>query len=150
MHRIFSLLVVAVLAAAPAVATDKSDVMSVIHQWVDAFNKGDAKSATAACADQTSIIDDFPPHEWHGTGACAKWFSDFQVFAKVGGMTETVVTVGKPTHVEVTADVAYVVAPTTISFSQKDKPVKDLGIITLSLKKSAPGWRITGWAWADH
>ena|SRR3979490_3352646 len=150
MHRIFIALVVAALAAAPAVATDKSDVMSVIHQWVDAFNKGDAKSATAACADQTSIIDDFPPHEWHGTGACAKWFSDFQAFAKAGEMTEAIVTVGKPTHVDVTADVAYVVAPTTFSFTQKDKPVKELGTITLSLKKNAPGWRITGWAWADH
>jgi hypothetical protein len=52
---------VAVLAAGPAAATDKTDVMSVIHQWVDGFNKGDMKSTAAACADQTSIIDDFPP-----------------------------------------------------------------------------------------
>jgi hypothetical protein len=37
-----------------------------IHQWVDGINKGDMKAATAACADQTSIIADFPPHEWHG------------------------------------------------------------------------------------
>jgi ketosteroid isomerase-like protein len=150
MHKIFIALVVAVLAAAPAAATDKSDVMSVIHQWVDAFNKGDAKSVTAACADQTSIIDDFPPHEWHGTGACAKWFSDFQAFAKASEMTEVVATVGKPAHVDITADVAYVVAPTTVSFTQKEKPVKDLGTITLSLKKGAAGWRMTGWAWADH
>jgi ketosteroid isomerase-like protein len=150
MHKIFIALIVAVLAAGPAAATDKSDVMSVIHQWVDAFNKSDAKSATAACAAQTSIIDDLPPHEWHGTGACGKWFSDFQAFAKAGEMTEVVVTVGKPKHVDVTADVAYVVAPTTISFTQRQKPVKELGTITLSLKKVAAGWRITGWAWAAH
>jgi opacity protein-like surface antigen len=23
-------------------------------------------TAAAACADQTSILDEFPPHEWHG------------------------------------------------------------------------------------
>jgi ketosteroid isomerase-like protein len=114
------------------------------------INKNDAKSAAAACAEQTSIIDDFPPHEWHGIGACAKWFSDFQAFAKAGDMTAAVVTVGKPAHVDVTGDVAYVVAPTTISFTQKEKPVKDLGIITVSLKKGSAGWRMTGWAWADH
>jgi hypothetical protein len=39
--------------------------MAPVHQWVDGINKGDMKAATAACADQTSIIDDFRPHEWH-------------------------------------------------------------------------------------
>jgi ketosteroid isomerase-like protein len=150
MHKLLIALTVSVLVAGPATATDKTDVMSVIHQWEGAFNKGDMKSMSAACADQTSIIDDFPPHEWHGAGACSKWSSDFQAFTQARVITDPAVTVGKPWHIDVTADLAYVVAPTTFSFKEKGKPVKETGIITVTLQKSAAVWRMTGWAWADH
>jgi ketosteroid isomerase-like protein len=139
----------AVLAAGPAAATDKSDVMSVIQQWVDAFNKGDAKSATAACADQTSIIDDFPPYEWHGPGACAKWYSEFQSVTKAEEATNHAVTLGKPRHIDVTSDHAYVVVPAGLSYNKKGTPVKETSTVTMSLQKGASGWRITGWSWAD-
>ena len=43
MHKLFFALAVAVLAAGPAAATDKADVMTVVHHWVDAFNNGDMK-----------------------------------------------------------------------------------------------------------
>ncbi|TMH33416.1 MAG: hypothetical protein E6H66_12275, partial [Betaproteobacteria bacterium] len=69
MHKIFVVAAVAVLVAGPAGANEKTDVMVPVHQFVDGFNKGDIKSALAACAEQTSIIDEFPPHEWHGAGA---------------------------------------------------------------------------------
>ena len=59
---------VILVATGTTVATDKTDVMTTVHQFVDGFNKGDTASALAACADQTSIIDEFPPHEWHGAG----------------------------------------------------------------------------------
>ena len=62
---------VGVLMAGWAAASDKTDVMAVVKQWDDGFNTGDIKSAVVACADQTSIIDDIPPHEWHGTGGCS-------------------------------------------------------------------------------
>jgi ketosteroid isomerase-like protein len=150
MHRLFIALIVAVLAAAPAAATDKADVMSVVHLWVDSFNKGDFKSMAATCTDDAAIIDDFPPHEWHGSGACARWSSDFQAFVKAGDITEPAVTVGKPWHLDLTADRAYVVAPTTFSFKAKGKPTLEKGIVTIALQKGTSGWRMTGWAWADH
>ena len=30
--------------------------------------------------EQTSIVDEFPPHEWHGPGACATWAKDFDAW----------------------------------------------------------------------
>jgi hypothetical protein len=72
MHRVFLALVFVIVAVQPAAASDEDDAISVIHRWVDGFNNADAKLAVSTCADQTSMIDDFPPHEWHGTGACAK------------------------------------------------------------------------------
>jgi len=126
-------------------------VIASVHQFVDGFNKGDTKAIVAACADQTSILDEFPPHEWHGTGACAKWVNDFDADAKMNGITDGVVTLSKPSHVDVTADRAYVVIPANYHFKQKGKPTSEVGsIITLTLQKGPSGWQITGWAWAKH
>ena len=78
MNKILVALIVAVLAAGPAAASEKTDVMGTIQRFIDAFNKGDMKSATALCAEQTSIIDDFAPHEWHGVGACSRWGKGYE------------------------------------------------------------------------
>ena len=137
------------LAQTPASA--KTDVLAPVHQFVDGFNKGDTKTALAACADQTSIIDEFPPHEWHGAGACAKWMSDYDADAKKNGITDGIVTLGTPAHVDITADRAYVVVPSDYTFKKQGKPVKETGsMFTFALQKGADGWRITGWAWAKR
>jgi len=122
-----------------------------VHQFVDGFNKGDIKSALAACADQTSIIDEFPPHEWHGAGACAIWANDFDADAKKNGITDGVVTLGSPRHVDVTGDRAYAVVPANYTFKMKGKTVKETGsTLTIALQKGTAGWRMTGWAWTKR
>jgi len=144
-----AVMVASLHAQAPGPA--QSAVVAVIHQFVDGFNKGDTKSVISTCADQTSILDEFSPYEWHGAGACAKWVSDFEIDAKKNGITDGAVTLSKPSHVDITADRAYVVIPADYAFKQKGKPVKESGsIITLTLQKGQAGWRITGWAWAKH
>jgi ketosteroid isomerase-like protein len=150
MHKLLMALAVSVLAAGPAMATDQTDIMSLIHQWVNSFNKGDMKTMAAACVDDAVVIDDIPPHEWHGPGACSKWSGDFLSLTQSAEITESVVAVGKPWHVDVTGDRAYVVAPTTYSFKQKGSPVMEKGIVTITMQKSTSGWRMTGWAWADR
>lgn len=150
MHKILIALVLAALAAGPAAGSEKADVMAVLHQFVDAFNKGDMKSVLANCADVTSIIDDLPPHEWHGAGACGKWSSDFDAFGKANEITAGAVTLGKPRHIDITAEHAYVVVPVSYTFTMKGKPMKQSGsIITVALQKGASGWRMSAWAWSD-
>jgi ketosteroid isomerase-like protein len=149
MRRIVVVLVLAVFTAGTAAATDPSDVMAVLHQMADSFNKGDMKSVVAGCADSTVIIDDFPPHVWDGAGACAKWASDFDAISKKMQWTEGVVTIGKPRHVDVTGDRAYVVAPAGWTYKVAGKPMQTTGSVwTFALQKTAGGWRVTGWAWA--
>jgi hypothetical protein len=149
MRRIFLVLALSVVAAGPALADDKTDVMAVVNGFTDAFNKGDVKSAVAACADQTSIIDEFPPYEWHGEGACAKWAEDFDADAKKRGITNGVVTLGKPRHLDVAGDRAYVVLPAEYVFKQKEKDVRQKGsTLAVALQKGAAGWRIVAWTWA--
>ena len=148
MRKMFIALSLAVLVAAPAAASDQTDVTAVVQKFVDGFNKGDTKTAAAACADQTSIVDEFPPYEWHGTGACAKWMADYDADAKKNGITDAIVTLGTPRHVDVTGDLAYVVVPTGYTYKLKGAPTKETGsMLTIALKKGAAGWRITGWAW---
>ncbi|MGD1098644.1 MAG: nuclear transport factor 2 family protein [Bryobacteraceae bacterium] len=151
MQKIFIALVVAVLAAGPAVSSEKTDVMVPVHQFVDGFNKGDVKTAVAACADQTSIIDEFPPHEWHGAGACTNWANDYDADSKKNGITDGIVTLSEPRHIDITADRAYVVVPANYTFKKKGKLVKETGsMFTFALQKGEAGWRITGWAWAKQ
>jgi len=148
MHKVSLALVMAVLVAGPVAASDKTDVMAAVQQFVDGFNKGDTKTAAAACADQTSIVDEFPPYEWHGTGACLKWMNDYDADAKKNGITDAVVALGTPRHVDVAADRAYVVVPTNYTFKVKGTPDKETGsTLTIALQKSGAAWRITGWAW---
>ena len=149
MRKILFAAIIAALPAGPAFASDQSDVMATLHQFIDGFNKGDVKSALATCAEQASIIDEFAPYEWHGAGACDKWAADFDADAKKNGITDTIVGLGKPKHVDVSGDRAYVVAPVTYAFKLKGKAMKEPhSTMTLALQRTSAGWRITAWAWA--
>lgn len=151
MHTILIALGLTALVQSTAAGPDKTAVMATVHQFVDAFNKGDRKTAAAACADQTSIIDEFPPYEWHGAGGCAKWMNDYDADAKKNGITDGIATLGAPKHIDITAERAYVVVPADYTCKQQGKAVKETGsILTVALQKVAAGWRITGWAWTKN
>jgi hypothetical protein len=140
-----------VSAAIQVAASDSTAVMAPLHQFMDALNKGDNKTAVAACASPASIVDDFPPHEWQGPTACGDWVKAFDADNKSAGITDGIVTLKKPWHVDVTGDRAYVVIPADFAYVQGGKPVTEAGSIwTVALRRTAAGWRITGWAWADR
>jgi ketosteroid isomerase-like protein len=151
MRKLFAIVLILMGAAAFASASDQDDAMKSVRQFVDGFNKGDAKSALAACADQVFIIDEFPPYQWSGSGACSTWANDYDADAKKNGITDALVTLGKPGHVDLTGDNAYVVVPATYTWKQKGKPMKETNaMFTLVLHRESAGWRITSWSWAKH
>jgi ketosteroid isomerase-like protein len=150
MQKLIAAFALLLLVAGPALASDKTDAMAAVQQFTDGFNKGDFKAAVANCADETSIVDNFPPHEWHGPGACTKWGTDLGAFMKSNTITDGVVTLGKPLHIDVTGDRAYIVVPTVFKFKMKGKPTNDRGQLTIALQKTGTAWRMTGWAWADQ
>jgi hypothetical protein len=124
-----------VAAAGSAVALDENNAMATVNQFVDGFNKGDVKSALATCASPTSIVDEFPPCAWQGPTACADWAGDFDANSKKNEITDEVVKLAKPKHVEVTADRAYVVVPANYTYRQKGKKVAQNGsTMALALK----------------
>ncbi len=146
-----TLLTAGLMPAAEPVVSSEAAVMKTVDQFVNAFNKGDTKAMLTVGQEQMSIIDEFPPHEWHGAGAFAKWMSDFDADAAKHGITDPAVSIGKPAHIDVTGDDAYVVLKANYSFKRRGKLEEEIGsILTISLHKSAAGWRLTGWAWAKR
>lgn len=149
MHKLSFVFAVVVLLAGSSIAFgQRAEVMKPINQFVDGFNKGDVKSAMAACAEATAIIDEFPPHMWTGTGACQKWVEDYDADAKKNGITDGVVTLGKVQHFEVNGDLAYVVIPSNYTYKLKGKKTGQYGSsFTFVLNKGTAGWMITAWSW---
>jgi ketosteroid isomerase-like protein len=150
MYRIATVSLIAALAAGPVAASDQTDIMAVVHQWVDGFNKGDMNAAAAACTDQGAIIDDIPPNVWHGAAVCSQWAKDFEAWAAKNGIAEPSSTPGKPRHFTVNGAQAYMVLPVTFKYKDHGKPMQQTGSLAIiSFAKGASGWRISGWAWAD-
>ncbi|HEY4283580.1 MAG TPA: hypothetical protein VGM62_11000 [Chthoniobacterales bacterium] len=149
MHKLVVALALAALGVSPAIASQETDVMVPVHQFITGFNKGHSKVAQAACADSIFIIDDFPPHAWSGSGAISKWLHDLDSFEKKNGTSDPSVTLGKPRQVDVTGTDAYVIVPTKLSYKKKGQLVKETGNMTFVLHKGAAGWRIAAWSWTD-
>jgi hypothetical protein len=150
MYKMLIVLAVSFLGTGTSVASGNDDVMVPVHQLFDSFNEGDATTSTAGCSDVESIIDDFPPHEWHGAGACAKWMNDYKAYAKENGIADMIVTLSPPRHIDITGSFAYVVVPANYTLKRQGKVVsKANSILTFALRRSTTGWRIAGWAWAD-
>ncbi len=151
MWKILIAFVAVALVSMPAAASEKTDAMATVRQSIQAFNKGDMKAYVGFCAKETSIIDEFPPHEWHGAGACTKWVSDYEADSRKNGITDGTVTLGTPLHVDVTGNRAYVVVPASYTFKQKGKQVRETGsTMTVVLQKGAAGWRMIAWTWTKH
>jgi ketosteroid isomerase-like protein len=132
-----------------AQAARQAEVMATINRFVEGFNKGDTKALVKSCAAETAIIDEFPPHAWHGVGACAAWAKDYNANAKQFDITDGLVTLGKPSHLDVTGDRAYVVVPSDYTWKQKGKSMKETGsAFSFAMQKVGPAWKIAGWSWA--
>lgn len=132
-----------------AVGSDRDDVIRILQQFVDSGTSGDVKSALAACARDTVIIDEFPPYVWHGDGSCERWAKDFGAHAQKNAIAHGLVTLGTPLHIDVTDDQAYAVMRADYTFHMKEKEIKEVDALwTVSLRKNGNGWQITGFAWS--
>ena len=134
-----------------AIASEKTDVVVVVHQFFDNLDEKKLQTALAVCDSPVSIVDEFPPHVWHGPTACADWWKGLSAYDEKSGITDGVATLGTPWTVDVTGDRAYFVAPAVYTFKQHGKLVKEAhAVFTVALRRTDAGWRITGWTWSKH
>jgi ketosteroid isomerase-like protein len=128
---------------------DATDPMATVQNYLDAFNRGDAKAMAAAFAPSSSILDGMAPHFWQGPTASQDWYRDVLAEGEQHGASDYRVTLDEPRHVNVTGDAAYVVVPATMTFNLQGNQVTQTGaVFTVALRKLADGWCIVAWAWA--
>jgi hypothetical protein len=147
-----TLTIVFALAISPrwVFASDTADVTAAVHGFVDNLDDKTLERALAWCDSPVSVIDEFPPHEWHGPTACAVWWKAFNAYNEKNGITDGDAKLGTPWNVDVTGDRAYFVAPMTYTFKQHGKTVKESAAFAVALKRTQTGWRITAWAYSKQ
>ena len=147
MRKLILTLALTAGAVLPARA-QQADVVAVVNKFIDGFNKGDLAGALATCAPNAAIIDEFAPYAWHG---CDTWANAYDADAKQRGVTDGFVTLGKPRHVDIVGNNAYVVGSADYAYKEKGKAMQEtLSTFTVVLQKSTAGWKIVSWAWAKN
>ena len=137
------------LAALPSVVRAANpQIEATAHQFIDAFNKGDARSAAAThLASGVTIIDEAPPFMWRGPKAFGTWAGDLAKNDKATGVSNEAVSLGKATREVVSGQNAYVIFDATYSFRQKGVAMHEPAQMTFAMKKVGSGWKISGWTW---
>ncbi len=137
------------LATIPAVAIAADDgAMATVHRFIDAFNRGDIAAAQATNAPDVVIIDEFPPHEWHGPGAFQAWLGDLGKTSQAAGQTDEKVSFDRTVRDQVDGDTAYAVVGVVYTYTQHGAPIVEPARMALALRDEAGVWKITGWGWA--
>jgi hypothetical protein len=145
---ILGLVCAAALSVTSAASAADAQLAAPIHQFIDAFNKGDGKTAGAThLAAGVTIIDEVPPYIWQGPKAFETWAADLTKNDAAAGITEEKVTLGAVTREVVSPDTAYVIVAATYSFKQKGVAMREPAQMTFALKKDSGAWKIAGWTW---
>ena len=145
---LIGILCAGLLSTASAAAAANAELAAPIHQFIDAFNKGDGKTAGAThLAAGVTIIDEVPPYIWQGPKAFETWAADLTKNDAAAGITEEKVTLGAVTREVVSPDAAYVIVAATYSFKQKGVAMREPAQMTFALKKDSGVWKIAGWTW---
>jgi hypothetical protein len=114
------------LSLREVIVADATEPVSTVRNYINAFNRGDAKAMAATFAPQSSILDGMAPHVWVGPTASQDWYRDVLAEGERHGASEYRVTLDEPRHVNVTGDAAYVVVPATMTFNLKEDKSRKL------------------------
>jgi hypothetical protein len=136
-----------VVAAAHAA---DSAVTAPIRTMVAAFNKGDVALAKSTHVAAPMIVDEpTAPFAWSGPKAFDDWLAALGNSEAKAGKTGGKVALGPFTRTSVMGDRAYVVAPSTYTFQQAKRTMRETGTMTFALVKQAADWKIQAWTWSS-
>ncbi len=134
---------------APAYAADQA-VEAPIRTMIAAFNKGDAALAKSTHVRSPMILDEpTAPFAWSGPKAFDDWIAALGKSEKAAGKTGGIVTLGAATRTSVMGQHAYVVVPSTYTFKQARRTMRETGTMTFGLVKEKNGWKIQAWTWTS-
>jgi len=123
-------------------------VLAPVKTFTAALNTDDGKAAAAVMTPSQAITDEFAPFHWEGKTALADWLAGDAADAKANGVTDGVVSVGKPLHVTISGDHAYVVVPMTYKYLMHGKKTVETALFTTAEVKTGGSWLISAWTYA--
>ena len=142
------LAVVMLLQSTALVHAADAGPQAPIDAMVLAFNKGDVAGIHAAhVTGDVSLIDEVPPHLWHGPKAIDAWLTDLAAHDKARGRTDGVVTLSKPQVMTTQGNDGYAVVPAVYTFNEKGVPMRQSATMTFALRRGAGVWKVAGWSW---
>jgi hypothetical protein len=145
----FVMSVATIILGAQAAHAGNPAVEAPIRQMEAAFNKGDAAAAKATHVAAPTIVDEVAPYLWTGPKAFDSWLANLGKSEAAEGKTDGIVALGEPITESVTGDRAYVVTPSTYTFKQKGKTMRETGTMTFALINGKAGWKIQAWTWSS-
>ena len=147
--RIKSLvLALTLMAAAPAQAGPAEDAAAAVASILDRFNAGDVDAFFQAHQDGATIVDEFAPFFWTGSGSAQHWAGDYARDAAARGITGGRVDHGAPIRAESDGASAYVVLPTVYRFVQRGRHMAGRGSMTFVMAKAGADWKIASWTYS--
>lgn len=146
----FILSAAAALITAPAAHATDRGVEAPIRTMILAFNKGDVALAKSTHVDAPMILDEpTAPFVWSGPSAFDEWVSALGKSEAKAGKTGGNVALGRVTRASVMGNNAYVVAPSTYTFQQAGRKMRETGTMTFALVKQSADWKIQAWTWTS-
>ena len=141
--RGFSTLAIVALCLPGAATAADTAVEAPIRMMVAAFNKGDVALAKTTHVAAPMILDEpIAPYVWSGPTGFDDWIATLGKSEAAEGKSGGVVAIGPVTRETVTGDHAYVIFPSTYTFQQKGKTMRETGSMTFALVKQGTDWKI--------
>lgn len=138
------------VAFAPAANAADNAVEAPIRTMIIAFNKGDVALAKSTHVTEPMILDEpTAPFAWSGPKAFDDWLAALSSSEAKAGKTGGKVALGPFIRASVMGDRAYVVVPSTYTFQQAKRRMRETGTMTFALVKQAANWKIQAWAWTS-
>lgn len=140
--------VMTLATAVPATAGPAEDATRAVTTVLDKFNGGDAAAFVAAHRDGAIITDEFAPYTWSGAGSVKTWLDGYAADSKKRGISGGRVDYGAPLQASSDGSSAYIVLPTTYSFTQNGKKMAAKGSMTFVMAKTGADWKIASWTYS--
>ena len=149
MKTLFALAAGAAISVSSPALADPT-VEAPIRAMERAFNAGDLAAAKATHVAAPSITDEAAaPFVWTGPTAFDDWTGTMGRTEAARGRTGGQVSFGRATRETVEGDRAYVFMPSSYTFQQGGRSMRETGTITFALVKHGDGWKIQAWTWTS-
>lgn len=128
--------------------SDEGAITAAVTKMVDAINRGDFATATAAFSDAPIIIEDIAPFCWQGPDAVSAWLSAMGTNAARLSAHAVHMKLEEPARIALDAPTAYALFPGRLSLMTTDVDLHADGTLTITLQLSGAHWLISALVWS--